>query len=121
MSPGNGWQEPALLGLRRLCTFMVQERAQLQDGVWEPKNHLGFGDSWSSGNEREPSQNAGSSSASNLGINTCGDGNHSEQSDGILILATDVCVGFLNDILNDFFLLLLWQTTCNRISRLSHI
>jgi len=120
VSPGSGWQEPPLHGLKRLCTFMVQERAQLQDGVWEPKNHLGFRDSWSSGSEREPSQSAGSSSASNLGINTCGDGNHSEQSDGILILATDVCVGFLNDILNDFFLLLLWQNTCNRISRLSH-
>ena len=94
VSPGSGWQEPPLHGLRD-CTFVVQEQAQLQDGVWEPKNHLGFGDSWSSGREREPSQSAGSLSASNLGINTCGDGNHSEQSDGILILATDVCVGFL--------------------------
>ena len=98
MRPASGWQEPLLHGLKRLCTFMVQERAQLQDGVWEPKNHLGFGDSWNCGSEQEPSQSAGSLSASNLGVNACGDGNHSEQSDDILILATDVCVGFFKMI-----------------------
>ena len=98
MRPASGWQEPLLRGLKGLCTLVVQERAHLQAGVREPKNRLGLRDRWSCGSEREPSQSAGTLSVSDPGVSACGDGDRSEQSDDVLILATDVCVGFFKMI-----------------------